>query len=116
MMTPAGDIFTKSNNFVPVLHELSKRKLFLAFGGDGEEIDSKAKDNDVDLLKIDMVLDETKTTENLDAQLANVETMTLKSGFTVVVIKNPSSEALETISKWAAGLNAKHIRLVSANK
>jgi len=113
VLTPPNDIFSRSSNFTPILHEISRRKLFLVYGGEGDDIDTRAHDNDVELLKIDMILTDS---EDLAKQLANVESMVVKSGLIVVMIKAPSSETVDVIGKWAASLKDKHIRLISSSK
>jgi len=112
VLTPANDVFTHSNNFTFILQELTKHKLFLAYAGEGEDIDTKAKDSDVGLLKIDIALDE----NDLAKQLVNVEAQIAKTGLAVVMIKNPSSDSVDIINKWAGSLAAKNIHLVSSAK
>ncbi len=116
VLSEPGEIFTRSNNFVPVLQALSQHKIYLVYGGDGEDIDQRAKDNDVELLKVDTVLDETKTLPDFAAQLASLEDTSRKNGFAVGLIKSPSSDALEKLSKWAEELKNKNIKLNSSTK
>lgn len=113
VLTPPNDIFSHSENFKPILQEIARRKLFVAYAGEGESIDTAAHDNEVELLKIDIVLEEN---EALGQQLANVESMVAKSGLIVVMIKSPSAESIDIISKWADTLATKHIRLIAPNK
>lgn len=115
VLTPQGDIFTRSNNFIPVLQELAKRKLFVAYAGDSDDIDSKAKDNDIELLKIDTIIDETKSASIAD-QLQTAETMAGKAGLIVILIKNPSAQALAEITKWDNGLAQKNIQVISSGR
>ncbi len=114
VLTPPGDIFTHSNNFNAILHQISQHKIFLAYAGEGEDIDTRAHDNDVELLKVDLVLTDDAAT--LEKQLANAETIIAKTGLAVVMIKSPSLESIEEIRKWAEGLKTKNIRLVSSAK
>lgn len=112
VLSPPNDTFSQTNIFTFILQELAKHKVFLAYAGEGEDIDTKAKDNDVGLLKIDVVLDE----NDLANQLKNVETQIAKTGLAVVMIKNPSSASIAEIKKWAALLGPKNIHIVSSSK
>lgn len=111
ILTPENDTFTRSNNFVPLLQEISGRKLFLAYGGNSEDVDGKAKENDVNLVKVALFID---GSTNLEKQLAELEDIAHRAGYAAVVLKNATSESLLTIEKWSQGLAEKKITLVTS--
>ena len=116
VLTPPNDIFTHSAGFNTILRLIAQHKIFLAYAGEGEDIDTQAKDNDIGLLKVDLVLNDSEKPEDMAKQLANVETLIAKTGLAVVMIKSPSTPSLDAIGKWAGGLKSRNINLISSQR
>ena len=112
VLLPAGEVFSESNNFTPILRMLAKNKLYLISENDDNSIDAKTKDNDVNLVKIDAVLDKP---EDLPNQFVTLEDLARKYDFILVIFESPSLENIDALNKWQATLKDKNIKLTSSH-